>query len=527
MPSELEVSNLRRRILDNVPYGGIDEAGLLHLTGLSKRTLTDTTSSLCEEGRLLCTLLGDGRRLLHRPDGPYAFPCHERRLLASFLEEPRGHSWFIRATERGLRPDACWDPRNHDLLALIGRLAQDVDRPLGAGLAEHLRAYGWPESSGGLAYPRAGLAAPGGLEIASPEAALEVVLGCCQERRRRASAVFAMQAPTPQSRIQSSLQRMSARAGKTERPVGVPWSSLAPALGGGLWPGLYVLTGGTGSGKTAFAVQVALAAARSGTPVLYLSLELDALQMDARLLGAAAGLPWSSLWLGTDPAQLAIAAVHADELSGLPLHQQVAPPNGFSLSNLQEAVRGLRESYPEPSPGALPVLVVVDFLQLISSEPGVREDTRQRAGRVAYTAKALASEFNASILAVSSISRERYDDFEVALDMKKGKDAVRKALGPPSKYVGAGKEAGEIEYASDGVLALVKIKDTGCVCVGVAKLRAGPTSWTELQFDGCLFSAAPVIDLARPPPPPPPSPRPAARGVGTGGALGEGFDGDL
>ncbi|TVQ87483.1 MAG: hypothetical protein EA397_18015 [Deltaproteobacteria bacterium] len=65
-------------------------------------------------------------------------------------------------------------------------------------------------------------------------------------------------------------------------------------LAGSLWPGrLAVLVGGSGSGRTAFALQMAEAVAREGTPVLYASADLPVDEVVARLmvLRAATGGP--------------------------------------------------------------------------------------------------------------------------------------------------------------------------------------------------------------------------------------------
>ena len=52
------------------------------------------------------------------------------------------------------------------------------------------------------------------------------------------------------------------------------WKSLDKALEGGLYEGLYVIPGATGTGKTAFALQMAYQIARQRKDVLYISLEM-------------------------------------------------------------------------------------------------------------------------------------------------------------------------------------------------------------------------------------------------------------
>lgn len=52
------------------------------------------------------------------------------------------------------------------------------------------------------------------------------------------------------------------------------WKSLDKVLDGGLYEGLYVIPGATGTGKTAFALQMAYQIAAQGKDVLYISLEM-------------------------------------------------------------------------------------------------------------------------------------------------------------------------------------------------------------------------------------------------------------
>ena len=98
----------------------------------------------------------------------------------------------------------------------------------------------------------------------------------------------------------TAIARMFDRAQGRERPLILPWPEANDALGGGLWPGLHVLVGNTGSGKSQWSLQVALHAAQSrDVPVLYLGLELGQTDLVARLLGLISRQRWSDLYLGT------------------------------------------------------------------------------------------------------------------------------------------------------------------------------------------------------------------------------------
>ena len=98
--------------------------------------------------------------------------------------------------------------------------------------------------------------------------------------------------------IEPAFARMRARQAGTEKPIPVPWPTLAAPLGGGLWPGLHVLVGNTATGKTQWCLQVALQAGEAGTPVLYVALEAGDVEFVARCLGLVAGTYWSPLYHG-------------------------------------------------------------------------------------------------------------------------------------------------------------------------------------------------------------------------------------
>src|SRR5687768_6402371 len=71
--------------------------------------------------------------------------------------------------------------------------------------------------------------------------------------------------------LDEALDRMERRAVGDERPIPLPWSNVAAALGGGLWGAtLVTLSGDTGSGKTQFALQLAVHAAEHAVPVCYI-----------------------------------------------------------------------------------------------------------------------------------------------------------------------------------------------------------------------------------------------------------------
>ena len=298
--------------------------------------------------------------------------------------------------------------------------------------------------------------------------------------------------------LPGSIERMRRRVRGDESPVPLPWPTVADALGGGLWPGLTVVVGNTGSGKSQWCLQVALEAAEAGVPVLFIALELSAFALDARLLGLAAGTAWSPLYLGQDSAVLEAAVrEHGDRVSSLPIHVVEAPAYGWSYESLRPQIEALVDAYRERLAGR-PPLVVLDFLQLVS---GDEHDLRQRIQRTAYAAQHAAKSLNVACLLVSSTARHNY----ATLDYDGGSN--RPWESPPRRLVGVGKESGEVEYAADACLTLLSEpwdddgppRDGTRIHLAVAKLRHGPATWCRLRFNGSRFTEPPQETVTRRP----------------------------
>jgi len=292
--------------------------------------------------------------------------------------------------------------------------------------------------------------------------------------------------------IAKSVALMKARANKEAKPIPLPWTNVTKALGGGLWPGLHVLTGATGQGKTQLALQVAWAAARAEIPVLYIGLELGELDISARLLALAEGDTgrkppmWSDLYLGNAGTRELerLETVHTQTLKEMHFRAEFGPPMGWESTNLHNRVGAMRAEFPEQTPGSRPMLVVLDYLQAIGGD----DDLRERIGRAAYAGRAVARDFGAAVLMLSSVSRENAKRARIGSE----DDPVVPDETPASELVGMGKESGEIEYAADSVMALVSgdwddRKKEKPMHLAVAKVRAGTPSWCALDFNGSTF----------------------------------------
>lgn len=320
----------------------------------------------------------------------------------------------------------------------------------------------------------------------------------------------------------AALERLERRQLGQERPVPLPdgWATLRQLLGGGLWPGAYMLVGNTGSGKTQFALQVGFEAARQAAPALYVGLELGKLGVASRFLAMAqrardprARTMWSYLYNGQlDRNAFGEVCAAAADLDTLPMHVEIGDAFAFDAARMTELIESMRGAYPEQRDakgraldGSRPFVVVLDFLQLVGGETATGRllDLRERIAMASYAARRAASRLNAVVLIVSSTARENYailDNDEARGSGKDGKGQARVPFGQgdPVRFIGLGKESGEIEYAADCSLVLGRLPGHSGpppwnMACGVAKLRARSRDaaeldgWARMQFDGTFW----------------------------------------
>ncbi len=334
------------------------------------------------------------------------------------------------------------------------------------------------------------------------------------------------------TKIGEALDRADRRASGAEVCIKTPWSDFNDQLPGkGFWPGLHVLVGGTGAGKSTWALQVALHGARGGVPAAYVGLELEEMQVALRVAAEAAGVSWSRLYTGeASDGERAAARDGGAMLASLPFHIEEAPPmRGWSASNLRALAQSMRAAYPEKVvdgatiAGSRPFVIVVDFLQIVGAdEADRRQELRERIGAISYAARAAARDFGAVVLLVSSVARAGYEtvsgntplsDAYLSAEFHEG-TITERPIWNPDAIVGLGKESGEIEYSADSVTIVARVRELappmsdhkqdawrreknaplpGLVRIifATAKSRAGRPAWCELRFNGTRFSDAP------------------------------------
>lgn len=339
---------------------------------------------------------------------------------------------------------------------------------------------------------------PPGVHIPTPDEEAE-------EQRRQDEENASKKAPPPArlgTHLDGALVRAHRRATGREKPVPLPFPTLLEHFGGGLWAGVHFLVAGTGLGKTQIGLQIGLHAARAGVPVLYVGLELEPMQIALRTLGDASGVPWSKLYTGdAAPTMLDRASRSVDDLADLPFHVEFGRPNGWPLDRITELGQSMRAAYPEEDgAGSRPILVVLDFLQLVGDPEGESLEIRNRISLASYRARSLGADLNITCLVISSVSREARRILADAVNQagftyeedEHGRPIKRRILAPDALQ-GLGKESGDIEYSADTLSVMVKEPATyepgGGVDVVFAtvKARAQRETWSPLHFTGFAF----------------------------------------
>ena len=312
-----------------------------------------------------------------------------------------------------------------------------------------------------------------------------------------------------------ALARIAERKAGRFGAVPTPFDTLNGILGGGFEPGIHVLVGGTGVGKSTAAVQCALHAARAGHAVGYVSLELELEQITARMMtevhnrNARLGerrVFFSDVVRGESEIDLEACA---SELDVLPIVIDAYSPLGWQASNLRRVAERAR---PLGADGKAP-FIVLDYLQLVGEEEDTtRPDVRARIGRAAAVAHGIATDLRAAVLVVSSVARSHYPTLagttkglndagiKFACERNEYGDDARAQIENGFRFfgedalVGLGKESGEIEYSASSVLAMVKGGPINAgtnekpsyggqrVALAVAKSRFGKTAWCPLRF---------------------------------------------
>ncbi len=261
-----------------------------------------------------------------------------------------------------------------------------------------------------------------------------------------------------------ALYRHRERIGDGTAFVRTGYHDLDERLGGGLLnSGMYVLAARPGMGKTTLAINIADRVARSGKEVLFVSLEMEPEQIDAKRVARETGIPADRILMGqlTEEEERSFAEA-ADVIRGLTVHiNRRDTATVDQIERMARQVRGLG-------------LIVIDYIGKILP------DTRGRApSRVEYMTeisgaiKDLARRYRVPVLVLCQLNRapaSRADPRPILTDLR---------------------DTGALEQDADGVIFLyrqdyyneTKKTKKSDLNVNVAKNRHGATGDCTMVFD--------------------------------------------
>ena len=242
----------------------------------------------------------------------------------------------------------------------------------------------------------------------------------------------------------------------------------------GLTEGVFILAGAPSTGKTTWAKQVADAVAvTEKVPVLFWSFEQSKEELRIKSLSRLASVDSRAIWKGrTSGDTWAEVEKAAEDYRRGPGRWLTIIEGG--REDTLDRVRSVAVMAKHKA-GDKPVLLVLDYLQIIPAAPDAPEDTRARIDWNLSELRRLSRDLKSPVLVISSQNRAAY-------------------AGNAKPSLAALKESGGIEYTADAVICLWRdkaeserlTKDFGRLTVRVEahvlKNRNGELSRVKLDF---------------------------------------------
>lgn len=232
----------------------------------------------------------------------------------------------------------------------------------------------------------------------------------------------------------------------------------------GFHPGvLTILAARPSMGKSALALNMAVAAAMAGHSVAFFSIEMSREEILTRVISALSGVAADKILKGflSDADMERIGRV-ISVVSQLPLHIDDSPslsvPDMRAKVRVLQALRGCQ-------------LVVVDYLQLITPRTSMPGNRVAEVSEISWDLKILARSLGVPVLALSQLSRR--------LEERKDKEPQLSDL----------RESGSLEQDADNVAFIHRPEvystapaDVGRALYLIKKQRNGPTAVAELEW---------------------------------------------
>lgn len=283
-------------------------------------------------------------------------------------------------------------------------------------------------------------------------------------------ATFDMPTPDLVDLVGARLDHAMERIESPDVPDGVPtgWKDVDAITHGLQRKDLIVLAGRPGTGKSAVLVNMAMAAARAGHAVGFLSLEMGAEQIVDRMIAVETGVPLEHVahpeMMTADERRRYMAG--AGQISKLPIlieaSGRITPQRVKLLARRWKRTHGLS-------------LVIVDYLQLMQGhdDEGRRRQSRyEEVSDLSITMKQLAMELDVPVVLAAQLSR--------AVEQRQDKRPLPSDL----------RDSGQIEQDADLIFMLYReyVYDTSADAhrleMNLVKHRNGPAASFALYWEG-------------------------------------------
>lgn len=253
------------------------------------------------------------------------------------------------------------------------------------------------------------------------------------------------QAAEPMKRFLSDLMDRK-NSGGGFRGTATGFNDLDRTLNGMRPANLYILAARPSMGKTAMCGSLLVNIAKTGTPVVFFSLEMPADDLMMRFVSSEARINSDRLQLADfDGQQNRRIADAARLVQSLPLY--IDDESDLTATQIEARTRRILNQHQSVG------LVVVDYLQIMGT-PTQRENRNVEVGMAAKSLKAMSKRLNIPVMALSQLSRaneRRPDKTPVMSDLRESGDIEQVAdaiifLHRPSYYDNQAAPVQEGEY---------------------------------------------------------------------------------
>lgn len=263
--------------------------------------------------------------------------------------------------------------------------------------------------------------------------------------------------------IQQMTEQLDGTAVMSTVSTGFP--GLNNAIGGGLEPGLNVLAGRPGMGKTAVALAITQKIGLSGRPVLIFSLEMSGLALAVRKLANHAHIPTKNIRDASLSEREYTAMIESvTVLSAAPIF--IDETGSLTIGEIRSRARAFIMKYPN-------CVIMVDYLQMVEGNPnsGIKDGNKQ-VSEVSKGLTGLGKQYKVPILALAQLNR--------TLEQRASKRPVMSDL----------KESGQIEQDAVTIMFVYRDEfynpdtaDRGITEVIAGKVREGEPGVAKLLTD--------------------------------------------